>query len=114
MFARIGTFILVISFAVTGSAQTGGSSSTSPDSTKEPASASGKTPPGMNNSGEVIDASKVERGYGQKVKGRDDLTVAAEFVRHVRNTDATDPERELLEAAFTAARDSAARDGGER
>jgi exonuclease SbcD len=49
------------------------------------------------------------RSYGQKVKGRDDLAVAAEFVRHVRNTDATDPERELLEAAFTAARD-----GGER
>ena len=45
------------------------------------------------------------RSYGQKVKGRDDLTVAAEFVRHVRNTDATDPERELLEAAFTAALD---------
>ena len=45
------------------------------------------------------------RSYGQKVKGRDDLTVAAEFVRHVRNTDATDPERELLEAAFTVALD---------
>ncbi|MGH3248508.1 MAG: exonuclease SbcCD subunit D [Trebonia sp.] len=45
------------------------------------------------------------RSYGQKVKGRDDLAVAAEFVRHVRNADATDPERELLEAAFTAARD---------
>jgi DNA repair protein SbcD/Mre11 len=44
------------------------------------------------------------RSYGQKVKGRDDLAVAAEFVRHVRNADATDPERELLEAAFTAAR----------
>ena len=43
------------------------------------------------------------RSYGQKVKGRDDLTVAAEFVRHVRNTDATDRERELLAAAFTAA-----------
>jgi exonuclease SbcD len=51
------------------------------------------------------------RGYGQKVKGRDDLAVAAEFVRHVRNTDATAPERELLEAAFTAARHGAARDG---
>jgi exonuclease SbcD len=49
------------------------------------------------------------RSYGQKVKGRDDLTVAAEFVRHVRNTDATDPERELLEAAFTAARDEGER-----
>ena len=43
------------------------------------------------------------RSYGQKVKGRDDLTVAAEFVRHVRNDDATAPERELLAAAFTAA-----------
>jgi exonuclease SbcD len=59
------------------------------------------------------------RSYGAKVKGRDDLTVAAEFVRHVRHTDATGPERQLLEAAFTAARDSAAGDsalthGGDR
>lgn len=54
------------------------------------------------------------RSYGQKVKGRDDLTVAAEFVRHVRNTDATGAERELLAAAFTAARDSANRDGAAR
>jgi exonuclease SbcD len=54
------------------------------------------------------------RSYGQKVKGRDDLTVAAEFVKHVRHTDASDPERELLEAAFAAARHSAVRDGGER
>lgn len=54
------------------------------------------------------------RSYGQKVKGRDDLSVAAEFVRHVRNTDATGAERQLLAAAFTAARDSAARDEGER
>jgi exonuclease SbcD len=46
------------------------------------------------------------RSYGQKVKGRDDLTVAAEFVRHVRNNDATGAERELLAAAFTAARAS--------
>jgi DNA repair protein SbcD/Mre11 len=44
------------------------------------------------------------RSYGQKVKGRDDLTVAAEFVRHVRNTDASTPELELLQAAFAAAR----------
>jgi len=53
------------------------------------------------------------RSYGQKVKGRDDLTVAAEFVRHVRNDDATAPERELLAAAFTAARGTAAGRGGE-
>lgn len=45
------------------------------------------------------------RSYGQKVRGRDDLTVAAEFVRHVRGAGASDPERRLLEAAFTAARD---------
>ena len=50
-----------------------------------------------------------ERSYGQKVKGRDDLTVAAEFVRHVRNTAATIPEQELLAAAFAAARE-----GGDR
>jgi exonuclease SbcD len=55
------------------------------------------------------------RGYGEKVKGRDDLTVAAEFVRHVRNTDATGTERDLLDAAFTAARETAsAGDGCER
>ncbi len=53
------------------------------------------------------------RSYGQKVKGRDDLTVAAEFVRHVRNDDATAPERELLAAAFTAARGTAAGHDGE-
>jgi exonuclease SbcD len=52
------------------------------------------------------------RSYGQKVKGRGDLAVAAEFVRHVRNNDATGAERELLAAAFTAAtRDGAAEDG---
>ena len=44
------------------------------------------------------------RGATGRVKGRDDLTVAAEFVRHVRNTDATDPERGLLEDAFAAAK----------
>ena len=72
MFTRISSFILVISFAVVGSAQTGSTSSATPDSAKEPAAASGKTPPGMNSSGEVIDASKVERGYGQNVKGIND------------------------------------------
>jgi DNA repair protein SbcD/Mre11 len=52
------------------------------------------------------------RSYGQKVKGRDDLTVAAEFVRHVRNDDATGPERQLLAAAFTAARTTGASASG--
>jgi len=55
-----------------------------------------------------------QRSYRERVKGRDDLTVAAEFVRHVRNTEATQLERELLAEAFTAARDAAndAREGG--
>ena len=43
------------------------------------------------------------RSYGQKVRGRDDLAVAAEFVRHVRNTDASGLERELLASAFAVA-----------
>ena len=70
---KIGTFVLVISFAVVASAQTGGNSSTSPDSTAAPpAAASGNAPPGMNSAGEVVDASKVEAGHGQKVKGIND------------------------------------------
>ncbi len=44
-----------------------------------------------------------KRSYGQKVRGRDDLAVAAEFVRHVRNTEASEPELALLEAAFAVA-----------
>ena len=70
---KIGTFVLVISFAVVASAQTGGNSSTSPDSTAAPpAAASGNAPPGMNSAGEVVDASKVEAGHGQKLKGLND------------------------------------------
>ena len=55
-----------------------------------------------------------QRSYRERVKGRDDLTVASEFVRHVRNTEATEFEHELLADAFTAARDSAddTREGG--
>ena len=44
------------------------------------------------------------RGYGEMVRGRDDLTVAAEFVKHVRNTEPTQAERDLLDAAFAACR----------
>ena len=49
-----------------------------------------------------------ERSYRARVAGRDDLTVAAEFVRHVRNAEPTAGERELLAAAFAAARGAAA------
>src|ERR1700722_8224904 len=48
-----------------------------------------------------------QRSYRARVKGRDALAVAAEFVRHVRNTEATEFEHELLADAFTAARDGA-------
>ncbi len=45
-----------------------------------------------------------QRSYRERVSGRDDLTVAAEFVRHVRNSDPSGRERELLGAAFSAVR----------
>jgi exonuclease SbcD len=54
------------------------------------------------------------RSYRQKVSGRDDLAVAAEFVRHVRHSDASDQERALLAEAFTAARTSDSPGAGER
>jgi exonuclease SbcD len=45
-----------------------------------------------------------QRSYRERVSGRDDLAVAAEFVRHVRNSDPNGQERDLLGAAFTAVR----------
>jgi DNA repair protein SbcD/Mre11 len=45
------------------------------------------------------------RSYQKRVKGRGDLDVASEFVRHVRNTPLTQPERDLLTAAFDAVRE---------
>jgi exonuclease SbcD len=45
-----------------------------------------------------------QRSYRERVSGRDDLAVAAEFVRHVRNSDPNGQERALLGAAFTAVR----------
>jgi DNA repair protein SbcD/Mre11 len=48
------------------------------------------------------------RSYRAKVTGRDDLTVAAEFVAHVRHSPVTPGERALLAAAFDEARRAAA------
>jgi DNA repair protein SbcD/Mre11 len=42
------------------------------------------------------------RGYRARIAGRDDLSIAAEFVRHVRNAAATGGERRLLAGAFEA------------
>ena len=47
------------------------------------------------------------RSYGARVKGRDDLTVASEFVRHVRSAPVTPDEHDLLAAAFEAVREGA-------
>lgn len=49
-------------------------------------------------------AAAEHRSYRARVAGRDDLTVAAEFVQHVRNTPVTPGERRLLTAAFEQAR----------
>jgi DNA repair protein SbcD/Mre11 len=49
-------------------------------------------------------AAPDERGYRARIAGRDDLSVAAEFVRHVRNSPASDSERQLLAGAFEAVR----------
>ena len=54
----------------TGCAQTGGSAPAAAPAT--PAAASSKIPPGMDANGNVVDASKVEGGFGTKVKGIND------------------------------------------
>jgi hypothetical protein len=65
--------MVVFSAVLAGCAQTGGSTSTRPDSNPALDSKSTKIGPGMNANGEVIDATKVESGYGQKVKGINDF-----------------------------------------
>jgi hypothetical protein len=66
--------ILAASFAVFAAcAQMGGGSSAKSDATAQTSTAPKHgVGPGMNADGEVIDATKVESGYGQKVKGLGD------------------------------------------
>jgi exonuclease SbcD len=45
-----------------------------------------------------------QRGYRARTAGRDDLAIAAEFVRHVSNVPPTAAEERLLASAFTAVR----------
>lgn len=47
------------------------------------------------------------RSYRARVAGHDDLAVASEFVKHVRNTPATPAEQRLLAAAFETVREGA-------
>ena len=65
--------IVVLSGLLGACAQMGGGASSQPDRNTESNSKSTKIGPGMNASGEVIDATKVESGYGQKVKGINDF-----------------------------------------
>jgi DNA repair protein SbcD/Mre11 len=46
-----------------------------------------------------------ERRYGEKVAGRDDLAIASEFVKHVRNAPPTPAEQLLLASAFESIRE---------
>lgn len=81
-FALLPTLLstLVLSVLISGCVTTSGGQSTQADNnaTTAPAQASNdakaapaqsKTPPGMNERGEVVDSSKVESGQGKKVKG---------------------------------------------
>ena len=45
-----------------------------------------------------------QRGYRARTAGRDDLSIAAEFVRHVSNAPPTAAEERLLASAFAAVR----------
>jgi hypothetical protein len=64
--------MIVLSAVLGACAQTGGTVSSRPDQGNQLSSTT-KIGPGMNANGEVIDATKVESGYGQKVKGINDF-----------------------------------------
>ncbi len=53
---------------------------------------------------EPVGALVDERGYTERVRGRSDLAVAADFVAHVRGAGVTGEEVALLEQAFEAVR----------
>jgi hypothetical protein len=78
--ARGAAALSVVALAISGCAQIRGGQqqqqSSAPAAQSAPAQAAApaqpKIGPGMNANGEVVDAKKVEAGYGQKVKGRGD------------------------------------------
>ena len=69
--------IVVFSVALAACTNMGGAggeaTSPQPQKSSEANNKAAKVGPGMNASGEVIDAAKVESGYGQKVKGIHDF-----------------------------------------
>ena len=74
MNTKAGSWIslTVFSLIFVGCAQMGGSSSTRTEGSADSPAKSAAIHPGMNANGEVIDATKVESGHGQKVKGIND------------------------------------------
>lgn len=58
--------------AMPGGKSTDSSTEAKPAAAPAPQAAASKIGPGMNERGEVVDAKKVEAGYGQKVKGLED------------------------------------------
>jgi hypothetical protein len=69
--------VIVFSVVLAACADRGGAggevASPQPQKSSEANSKAAKVGPGMNASGEVVDATKVESGYGQKVKGINDF-----------------------------------------
>lgn len=59
--------VLVTSALIGGCLTTGGTQSTQSDNSTAPAQS--KTPPGMNDRGDVVDSARVESGHGKHVKG---------------------------------------------
>jgi DNA repair protein SbcD/Mre11 len=51
------------------------------------------------------------RSYRERVQGRDDLSIAAEFVKHVRNAPASEAEHGLLKSAFESVSFESVREG---
>jgi hypothetical protein len=69
---KVTAGIAIAAIVLAGCASTGGGSSAKSDSAPAAAAPTTKVGPGMDANGVVVDASKVESGYGQKVKGLGD------------------------------------------
>jgi hypothetical protein len=72
MFNKVSRLSLIVALGAVAAGCGGAGATRSDNAPAQSASASTKVGPGMNANGEVIDASKVESGYGQKVKGIND------------------------------------------
>jgi hypothetical protein len=64
---------MMLAAILNGCVQTSGGTASRPENRTDAGVAARKAGPGMNAAGEVVDASKVESGYGRKVKGINDF-----------------------------------------